>query len=108
MTSMRTVQYDRYGPPEVLHVAEEPAPSVGTRDVLVRVAATTVNHGDVTTRAGKASILTRRRFPKHTSIDFVGEVVGFGGEVTSYRSGDHVWGLLPRSQFLTGKAGAAS
>lgn len=45
MPEMRAVQYDRYGPPEVLHVVRLPIPQAEPDQVLVKVAATTVNGG---------------------------------------------------------------
>ena len=43
---MRAVVYDRYGPPDVLRVEEVPMPSPGAGQVLVKVAATSVNLSD--------------------------------------------------------------
>ena len=43
---MRAVVYDRYGPPEVLRVEDVPTPSPAAGQVLVRVAATSVNLSD--------------------------------------------------------------
>ena len=43
---MKAVVYDRYGPPDVLRVEEVPTPSPGTNQVLVEVAATSVNLAD--------------------------------------------------------------
>ncbi|HEX5696737.1 MAG TPA: NAD(P)-dependent alcohol dehydrogenase, partial [Acidimicrobiia bacterium] len=40
---MKAVVYDRYGPPEVLRLEEVPMPAPGARQVLVEVAATSVN-----------------------------------------------------------------
>ena len=43
---MKAVVYDRYGPPEVLRVEDVPVPSPAAGQVLVKVAATSVNLSD--------------------------------------------------------------
>jgi threonine dehydrogenase-like Zn-dependent dehydrogenase len=43
---MRAVVYDGYGPPDVLRVENLPKPSPAARQVLVKVAATSVNLSD--------------------------------------------------------------
>jgi len=41
----RRVQFDRYGPADVLHVVDVPRPSAGDGQVLVRVAAAGIRPG---------------------------------------------------------------
>ena len=43
---MRAVVYDRYGPPDVLRIEDVPMPSPAAGQVLVKVAATSVNLSD--------------------------------------------------------------
>lgn len=43
---MKAVVYDRYGAPAVLRVEEVPVPSPGPHQVLVEVAATSINLSD--------------------------------------------------------------
>ncbi len=43
---MKAVVYDRYGPPDVLRVEQVPVPSPGPKQVLVEIAATSVNLSD--------------------------------------------------------------
>src|SRR2546428_7205724 len=108
---MRAVVYDRYGPPDVLRLAdvERPVPAAG--EVLVKVHATTVNRFDTATReanrrSGLAISLMSRlvsgiRRPRHRILrtEFAGEgeavgaapsVVGVGGEVLG-SSGVQYW-----------------
>jgi NADPH:quinone reductase-like Zn-dependent oxidoreductase len=49
---MRAVVYDRYGPPDVLRIENVPKPSPGAGQVLVKVAATSVNLSDWETLRG--------------------------------------------------------
>lgn len=49
---MRVIEISRPGPPEVLHLAERPAPAPGPGEVLIDVAAAGVNRPDVMQREG--------------------------------------------------------
>jgi NADPH:quinone reductase-like Zn-dependent oxidoreductase len=88
----------RYGPPDVVRIAEVPEPTAGEREVLVKVHATTVNRTDCGFRAAKPWIV---RFfsglvkPKVTVLgtEFAGEVEAIGGGVTSFEVGDRVFGF---------------
>jgi len=48
----RKVQFDRYGPADVLRVVDVPRPSASDRQVLVRVAAAGINPGEIAIRSG--------------------------------------------------------
>jgi NADPH:quinone reductase-like Zn-dependent oxidoreductase len=94
---MRAALYDRYGPPDVLYVGDVPKPTAGQGEVLVRVAATSVNGGELYGRAGRIRIVTGfGGFPHRIGIDFAGEVAAVGPNVQEFAPGDRVWGLLPR------------
>lgn len=94
---MKAAVHDRYGPPDVIRIAEVDKPSVGDRDVLVRVMATTVNRTDCAYRAARpffvrpAIGLTR---PRRTVLgtEYAGVVDAVGGGVTSFTVGDRVFG----------------
>ncbi len=43
---MKAIVFDEYGAPEVLRVADVPAPQPGEGEVRIRIAAATVNMGD--------------------------------------------------------------
>ncbi|MER5646382.1 NAD(P)-dependent alcohol dehydrogenase [Streptosporangium sp. NPDC002524] len=96
---MRAARYDRYGPPEVLYEGTLPKPVAGPGEVLVRVHAASVNGGELLGRAGKVRLITGRRFPQGTGIDFAGEVAALGSPMPGLMVGDRVWGLLPRASF---------
>jgi NADPH:quinone reductase-like Zn-dependent oxidoreductase len=94
---MRAALYDRYGPPEVLYAGEVPKPAAGHGQVLVRVAASSVNGGELYGRAGRVRLVTGfGGFPHRTGIDFAGEVAAVGPNVPDFAPGDRVWGLQPR------------
>lgn len=67
-----------------------PAPRKG--QVLVRVAATSVNAADLTFRSGALRPLTGRKFPRGTVFDFAGTVSSTAEDVTPWSVGDPVWG----------------
>lgn len=104
MNDMRAALYDSYGPPEVLYEGRVPVPVRGTGEVLVRVHAASVNGGELYGRAGKVRLVTGRRFPQRTGIDFAGEVAEVDPSVTGLSEGDRVWGILPRGRGGFGSA----
>ncbi len=89
---MRAVVHDRYGPPEVLRVADVARPEPEHDEVLVRVHATTVTRGDAmgvrSTDYRFARVFTGIRRPRQTSIgtEFAGRVEEVGPAVTSILS----------------------
>jgi NADPH:quinone reductase-like Zn-dependent oxidoreductase len=101
---MRAVVFDRYGPPEVLRLAEVDKPVPREDEVLVRVQATTVNRLDVHTREANrrsgllAQFLSRLVFgirrPKRRILgtEFAGEVEAVGAAVSEFAVGEPVFG----------------
>lgn len=102
--SMRVAVYDSYGPPEVLYTSTAPRPTPGPEQVLVRVFATTVNGGELVGRQGRLKLVTGTKFPRQIGIDFGGEIVALGSQVTGFSVGDCVWGAVDER----GAAGAAA
>ncbi|WP_150251471.1 NAD(P)-dependent alcohol dehydrogenase [Nocardiopsis deserti] len=96
---MRVVQYDRFGPPEVLCVNEVPTPDPGEGEVLVEVHAASVDAGEVAFRSGRMRGITRTEFPRGVGGDFAGRVASVGAGVRTWRAGDAVWGLMPHFAF---------
>jgi NADPH:quinone reductase-like Zn-dependent oxidoreductase len=94
---MRAALYDSYGPPEVLYEGRVPVPVRKPGEVLVRVHAASVNGGELYGRAGRVRLVTGRRFPQRTGLDFAGEVAEVDASVTGLRVGGRVWGLLGRT-----------
>lgn len=93
MDPMRAVQFEAYGGPEVLQLRSVPRPQPKEGQVLVRVQASTVNGHDLFERSGAFRIVTGRRFPIGTGIDFAGVVTGRGARVR-LDLGAPVWGSL--------------
>ena len=93
---MRAVVYERYGPPGVLRVAEIPVPSPGPNQVLVEVAATSVNLSDWECLRGSPMYarMGGLRAPARRVLgsDIAGRVAAIGSGVTRFRVGDEVYG----------------
>jgi NADPH:quinone reductase len=87
---MKAVAIDRYGGPEVLHVATVPVPSPGADEVLIRLHAAGIGVWDPEVRSGGFEI-GKRRFPKIIGNDGAGEVVAVGSQVKRVRPGDQVY-----------------
>ena len=96
---MRAVVHDRYGPPEVLRVAEVERPVPKDDEVLVRVHASTVTRGDAMgVRSAEyrfTRLITGIRRPRRTiaGMEFAGRVEEVGAAVTEFRVGDEVFGI---------------
>ncbi|MFI5906127.1 zinc-binding alcohol dehydrogenase family protein [Dactylosporangium sp. NPDC051541] len=84
---MRAVGYRTAGGPGVLEDLELPAPAPGPRDLLVRVAAVSVNPVDVKVRAGGDPGAE----PRVLGFDAAGIVEAVGAEVTLFAPGDEVY-----------------
>ena len=93
---MKAVVYDRYGPPDVLRVDEVPVPVPAAGQVLVEVAATSVNLSDWECLRGSPlyARLGGLRSPAHRTLgsDIAGSVEAVGEGVTRFRPGDEVYG----------------
>ncbi|MGZ5429544.1 MAG: NAD(P)-dependent alcohol dehydrogenase, partial [Thermoanaerobaculia bacterium] len=96
---MRAVVHDRYGPPEVLRVAEVERPVPKEDEVLVGVHASTVTRGDAMGVRGVEYRFTRLftgiRRPRRTTagMEFAGRVEEVGAAVTAFRVGEEVFGI---------------
>jgi len=95
---MRAVVHDRYGPPEVLRVADVERPVPKDDGVLVRVHASTVTRGDAMgVRSAEyrfTRLFTGIRRPRRTigGTELAGRVEEVGAAVTEFRVGDDVFG----------------
>jgi len=89
--NMKAVALTRYLPidhPEALIDVELPTPAIGEHDLLVRVAAVSVNPVDTKVRAPKDKIETS---PRVLGWDAAGTVEAVGAAVTGFAVGDAVY-----------------
>jgi len=103
---MRAVRCLAYGEPESLVVADVPAPSPRAGEVVVDVAAASVNYPDV--------LLVRNEYqasiapPFTPGSDFAGTVRAIGPDVTGWAVGDRVCGTVFVGAFAEQVAAAAA
>lgn len=90
---MKAIVVREYGEPEVLKYEEYPDPSVGTGEVLVRVAAASVNPADYKQRSGAMKDVFPINFPGVIGIDVSGTIAAIGPEVRGFAVGDKVFAM---------------
>lgn len=94
---MQAIVYRRYGPPEVLELAEIDKPHPAPGEVLVRIHAASVNPYDwhfMRGTPGLMRLMTGLRRPKSPRLgaDMAGVVESVGDGVTLIKAGDAVFG----------------
>ena len=96
---MKAFIYERYGPPEMLRMAEIDKPTPNADQVLVKVRAVSVNAADWHALRGKP-LFSRATLgllrPKHQllGVDIAGQVETVGSGVTEFKAGDEVYANL--------------
>src|SRR5215468_7534394 len=90
---MKAIVLTRYGGPEVLEYKDYPDPLPGPDEVLVRVAATSINPFDIKRRSGEAKAFAPISFPGVLGVDVAGTVISCGEQVTAFSAGDRVFGM---------------
>ena len=100
---MRAIVYDRYGPPDVLHVREVAIPAPGDDELLIRVHAAEATKADCELRSFRLPVrwtwlplrigwgLLRPR-KRILGGYFAGEVAAVGRGVSRFEPGDEVFG----------------
>ena len=92
---MKAAVIRAYGGPDVLRLEDVPDPSLGVGDLLVRVAAASINPVDTYERAGKTKDYRPVTFPWDSRVGRLsGTVVSTGPEARGFAPGDRVfaWG----------------
>jgi len=90
---MKAIVVHAYGGPEVLKFEDYPDPIPGTGEVLVRVAAASVNPIDYKRRAGLTRDFYPIQFPGLIGVDIAGTVVKTGPKVEGFAVGDQVFAM---------------
>ena len=100
---MKAIVFEKYGPPEVLHVKEIEKPQPMDNEVLIKIHATTATTFDCWQRSSTAPagfgflsrIASGIRKPKQPilGIDLAGEIEAVGKDVTRFKPGDKVFGF---------------
>src|SRR6202161_579236 len=90
---MKAIVVHRYGGPEELKFEDYPDPVAGQGEVLVRVAASSVNPIDYKRRAGLTKDFYPLHFPSLIGVDVAGTVVKLGPGVANFSVGDQVFAM---------------
>src|ERR1700728_2306073 len=90
---MKAIVVHEYGGPEVLKWEEYPDPVAGPGEVLVRVAASSVNPIDLKRRAGLTQDFYPLKFPGLIGVDLSGTVVKLGPGANDFSVGDEVFAM---------------
>jgi NADPH:quinone reductase-like Zn-dependent oxidoreductase len=90
---MKAIVVHQYGGPEVLKFEEYPDPIAGRGEVLVRVAAASINPIDYKRRAGLTKDFYPMTFPGLIGVDIAGTVVKVGPGVEDFTAGDRVFAM---------------
>jgi NADPH:quinone reductase-like Zn-dependent oxidoreductase len=90
---MKAIVVHQYGGPEVLKFEDYPDPVPGPGEVLVRVAASSVNPIDYKRRAGLTKDFYPLKFPGLIGVDISGTVVKIGPGVEGFTAGDQVFAM---------------
>jgi NADPH:quinone reductase-like Zn-dependent oxidoreductase len=91
---MRKVIYNAFGDESVLELVEQPIPTPGKDQLLVKVKAVSINPLDWKVYGGKMKLMSGSKFPKSVGIDFSGVVEIKGGQGTRFKEGDEVFGIM--------------
>jgi NADPH:quinone reductase len=83
MSTMRALQFDKFGPLDVFSVREVAIPAPKAGELLVKVAVVSINPSDVKNVEGRFG----PTLPRIPDRDFVGTVVSSGSW-----SGEEIWG----------------
>ncbi|MFB9507512.1 NADP-dependent oxidoreductase [Streptomyces aurantiacus] len=95
--TMRALVATGYGDPEQLTIAELAIPRPGPGQILVKIAASSINPTDLRVITGGYRDLVDLQFPYTLGNEFAGTVTEAGPDVTRFHVGDEIFGLaLPR------------
>jgi NADPH:quinone reductase-like Zn-dependent oxidoreductase len=106
---LKAIVCTKYGPPEVLQLRDVKKPAPKDNEVLIRIHSTTVTSGDVWIRSSTYApwfwlparimfglIRPRKPIPGN---ELAGEIEAVGKDVTRFRKGDQVFGIIYEVSF---------
>lgn len=104
---MKTIVYEKYGPPNVLQIKETAKPVLADNDILIRVHATTVTKFDCWERSATAppgfglfmrfsTGLFKPKIPV-LGTELAGEIEAVGNNVKKFKVGEQVFGFTGMS-----------
>jgi len=100
---MRAAFIEKTGPADIIRVGEQPRPTLGPGQVLVKVGATSLNPIDLYVRSG--SVPMPLAFPYIIGCDLAGTIVEVDPGTQRFWVGDRVWGS---NQGILGRQGTTA
>ncbi|MEY4138238.1 MAG: hypothetical protein RLZZ371_420 [Pseudomonadota bacterium] len=92
---MQAIGFMEFGGPQVLQLMDLPQPAPAAGEVVVRVAASTVNPTDLMMRAGQqAALMTALTPPYIAGMEFSGHIHSVGDGVANLTAGQPVMGVV--------------
>jgi len=91
---MKAVYFERFGGPEVLQYGDLPDPIPAAGEIIVDVAAASVNAADWKFRSGHYARHSQADLPLIPGRDFSGQVSALGRGIDDLKVGDAVFGVL--------------
>jgi NADPH:quinone reductase-like Zn-dependent oxidoreductase len=92
--TIQAIQAHDYGGPEVLVLEQAPRPEPNADQVLIRLTAAGVNPADWKNRSGLYKQFMPLNFPWTPGMEGSGVVEAVGANVTSFKKGDEVYGIV--------------
>jgi NADPH:quinone reductase-like Zn-dependent oxidoreductase len=92
--TMQAIQAQDYGGPEILALNQVPRPKPAADQLLIRLKAAGVNPVDSKVQSGKFKQLMPLTFPWIPGLEGSGIVEAVGTNVTSFKRGDEVYGIV--------------
>ena len=91
--NMKAILLSGFGDADVMHVGEVPRPQPGPGQILIKVAAASVNRPDVVQREGNYPPLPGES--EILGLEAAGTIESLGENVTGRKPGERVMALLP-------------
>ena len=105
---MKAIVIHKYGGPEELRFEDyaDPVPEPG--EILVRIAATSINPFDIMRRSGAAREFAPIKFPGIVGVDLSGTILKIGTGVSGFAVGDMVFAMSDQTYAELGVVKAGS
>src|SRR5438876_7525435 len=97
---MKAIATTDFGAPVTL--VEIPAPEPAERELLVRVASSSINGFDLSVASGRLKGMMEHRFPVVLGKDFAGTVEAVGPDVDDFAVGESTFGVLMKPELGDG------
>lgn len=91
---MKAAIINHFGKPEVFEISEIAKPEIKADQLLVKVSAVSINPIDWKQRKGNHKYILGSPFPIVLGYDVCGDVVETGTEISNFKKGDKVFGVL--------------